>query len=421
MYFGSFFDMENRQLSHTVEHLFRNEYGKVVALLVHRFGASHLEAIEDVVQDTFIKAMRVWGYQNIPENPTAWLLKVGKNGMIDQLRKNRKNQNYTEATIPESGSNEEEPATLAEITDSQLKMIFACSDPALSTEYQIILSLKLIGGFSNKELAEALLKKEEAVAKAFTRAKKRFREEVQLVRVPVEMGLQSRLFVVLRVIYLLFSEGYATTTGSQILKKDICYEAMRLALLLRENKYCQHPNLEALIALMCFHASRFEARLDSNGELVTLEYQDRSQYNQELIRIGTYHLENAGTKDGLPSKYHLEAAVSFYHSTAKNFMDTNWKAILKLYDLHLHYQYSPMVALNRIVAFAKVNGSEKALVELENLSQRSDFSKLGLFYAIKAQILAESGREYKPVLRQAISLSKNDLVKMHLRKKFNEQ
>ncbi|MEM1340392.1 MAG: sigma-70 family RNA polymerase sigma factor [Bacteroidota bacterium] len=411
--------MKERQLSHTVEHLFRNEYGKVVALLVHRFGASHLETIEDVVQDTFIKAMRVWGYQNIPENPTAWLLKVGKNGMIDQLRKNRKNQNYSEAVLSESENIGAEPTTAAEITDSQLKMIFACSDPALSQEYQIILSLKLIGGFSNKELAEALLKKEEAVAKAFTRAKKRFKQEVQLLKVPVEMGLQSRLFIVLRVIYLLFSEGYATTSGSQILKKDICYEAMRLALLLRENKYCQHPNLEALIALMCFHASRFDARMDTNGNLVDLEHHDRSKYNPELIKIGIYHLKNAGTTNQQPSNYHLEAAVSYYHCTAKTFNETNWKAILECYDLQLRNQFSPMVALNRIIPLAKVNGARQALFELESLQQASNFDTTTLFFAIKAELQRELKEgDFEKTLEKAIQLCQNKLVKAHLERKL---
>ena len=297
-------------------------------------------------------------------------------------------------------------------------MIFACCHPSLTEEHQLILSLKLIGGFSNKELAEALLKKEETVAKSFTRAKKKFREEVQFLQIPVQMGLQSRLFRVLQVIYLLFTEGYAATTGSNVLKKDICYEALRLALLLRDNQYCKHPNLDALIALMCFHASRFDARLDDQGELVTLEHQDRSKYNLELFQIGTQHLEKAGTEDKLPSSYHLEAARSYYHCVAETFEQTDWNSILYLYDLQLKQQYSSMLALNRIVPYAKIHGAEKALSELNDLEKKTDFSKTGLFYAIKAELLLEiESEEYHSVVQKAIDFSENELVKKHLQKK----
>jgi RNA polymerase sigma-70 factor (ECF subfamily) len=300
-------------------------------------------------------------------------------------------------------------------------MIFACCHPLLSQEYQIILSLKLIGGFSNKELAEALLKKEEAVAKSFTRAKKKFREEVQFLKIPVQMGLQSSLFQVLRVIYLMFSEGYAATSGSQIIKRDICYEALRLALLLQENKYCKHPNLNALIALMCFHASRFDARLDEAGELVTLEQHDRSKYNQELISIGVHHLENAGTLDRTPSEYHLEAARSYYHSKAKSFAQTDWKNILYLYDVHLKLYYSPMVALNRIIPFAKVYGPKDGLVELELLGQRANLGNQGLYHAIRAELQSELNQPEKQqsALKKAIALTENELVKKHYRRKMN--
>ncbi|MGW9684762.1 RNA polymerase sigma factor [Flagellimonas sp. 2504JD1-5] len=413
--------MTQAKLNNTIDHLFRNEYGKIVAVLTSKFGISHLEQIEDAAQDTFIKAMQVWGYKSIPENPTAWLYRVANNALIDVLRRNKKMDLLDNRELKEESedSSIKEPSLDDTISDSQLKMIFACCHPSLSEEYQIILSLKLIGGFSNKELADALMKKEETVAKSFTRAKKKFREEVQFLQIPVQMGLQSRLFIVLRVIYLLFSEGYAATTGSQMLKKDICYEALRLALLLRENKYCKHANLEALIALMCFHASRFDARLDSKGELVTLEFQDRSKYNDELIKIGVRHLESSGTEDKLPSIYHLEAARSFYHCEAKSFQKTDWKSILYLYDLQLKQQYSSMLALNRIVAFAKIHGAEKALEMLNALGSNSEMNKMGLFYAIKAELLLElEHADYNAILKKAIDLTDNELVKKHLQKKL---
>nr|WP_299486810.1 sigma-70 family RNA polymerase sigma factor [uncultured Allomuricauda sp.] len=414
--------MTRNNLASTIEHLFRNEYGKVVAVLTSKYGISHLEQIEDVTQDTFLKAMQVWAFKSIPDNPTAWLYRVANNALIDVLRRGKKMDFLGENHLNNEGASSEKDISLDDtISDSQLKMIFACCHPSLTEEHQLILSLKLIGGFSNKELAEALLKKEETVAKSFTRAKKKFREEVQFLQIPVQMGLQSRLFRVLQVIYLLFTEGYAATTGSNVLKKDICYEALRLALLLRDNQYCKHPNLDALIALMCFHASRFDARLDDQDELVTLEHQDRSKYNLELFQIGTRHLEQAGTEDKLPSSYHLEAARSYYHCVAETFQQTDWNSILYLYDLQLKQQYSSMLALNKIVPYAKIHGAEKALSELNDLENKTDFSKTGLFYAIKAELLLEIGsEEYHSILQRAIDLSENELVKRHLKKKFRK-
>ena len=381
-----------------------------------------MEQIEDVTQDTFIKAMQIWAYKSIPDKPTAWLYRVANNALIDVLRRDKKKSFLEdEKSLSTSETDDQVELEMGDaISDSQLKMIFACCHPALSQEHQIILSLKLIGGFSNKELAEALLKKEETVAKSFTRAKKKFRNEVKMLNIPVQMGLQSRLFRVLQVIYLMFTEGYAATSGSQIIKRDICYESLRLALLLQRNKYCKHPNLEALIALMCFHASRFDARLDENGELVTLEFQDRSKYNKELISIGIRHLENAGTEDGMPSNYHLEAARSYYHSKAKKFSETDWKSILYLYDTQLQLYFSPMVALNRIVPYAKIHGAKEALDELENLAKKTDFTATGLYYAIKAELLMKTNsmQDYAKTLHKAIELSENELVKNHLKKKF---
>ena len=401
-----------------LDHLFRNEYAKIIAILTKRYGVNHIEDIEDVVQETFVKAMKVWGYRTIPDNPTAWLLKVANNGLIDILRRQRKISPDAEVSKQESTASERDTVLKNEISDSQLQMIFACCDPKLSQEYQLVLSLKLIGGFSNKELSEALLKKEETIAKAFTRAKKKFKEEVQFIKVPAEMGLQSRLFVVLRVIYLLFSEGYAATTGSQVLKRDICFEALRLALLLRENDYCKHPNLEALIALMCFHSSRFDARMDDKGELVSLDRHDRSQYDQDMIQIGQQYLQNAKNHSSKPSNYLFEAAVSYEHCVAKTFEATNWEAILKLYDLQTQNQPSPMAKLNRVVALQKVQGSKKALIALEALAKEYDYEKVGLFYAIKAEILKElEHKDYESILEKAIALTPNELVKRHLIKK----
>ncbi len=405
--------------SKVVENLFRNEYGKIIALLVNKFGTNHIEIIEDAVQDALIKAMQVWGYKNIPDNPTAWLLRVSGNLLVDKLRRDKRVVFDDEYVTTSDTFIPNELDLKNTISDSQLRMIFACCHPSLSKEYQIILSLKLIGGFGNKEIAKALLKKEDAVAKSFTRAKKKFKETISTLDIPIEMGLQSRLKVVLKVIYLLFSEGYAASVGTSIIKKDICLEAIRLALLLTENAYCNKPETNALIALMCFHTSRFEARVDDNLELVDLEHQNRSKYNLELINQGLRHLQNADGEDVQPSNYHLEAAVSYHHCIAKSFKETNWEQILYIYNLQLQRQYSPIVELNRIIPFFKVYGANKAMNELKNYEKSAHLVENSLYYAIKAELLMDMGEVEASIsaLERAIKLTKNELEKNHFKKK----
>ncbi|WP_273568883.1 RNA polymerase sigma factor [Maribacter halichondriae] len=233
------------------------------------------------------------------------------------------------------------------------------------------------------------------------------------------MGLKSRLNIVLKIIYLLFSEGYATTSGENLIKKDICLEAIRLALLLSNNKYCNRPDVHALIALMCFHVSRFDARIDDQGEMVDMEHQNRNLYNKDLIQEGIRHLEDASVPSD-PSDYHLQAAISYYHCTAPSFEETDWKRILKLYDLQLQRQYSPIVELNRIVPLHKVFGPNAAVGALQNFERSSYFIKNALFYAIRAEVLYElkNLKDSRKAIKEAIKLTHNELEKKHLSKKL---
>ncbi|MCG2461604.1 sigma-70 family RNA polymerase sigma factor [Flavobacteriaceae bacterium F89] len=403
-----------------LESLFRAEYGKIIAVLTNRFGPSKIESIEDCVQDALLKAMKIWGYKNVPDNPTAWLLRVAGNNLIDQFRRDKKMEYGKDDYIKEKGIHPQEIYLKSTITDSQLKMIFACCHPSLSAEYQIILSLKLIGGFGNSEIAQALIKKEEAVAKSYTRAKKQLKATVSTLDIPLEMGLRSRLNIVLKVIYLMFSEGYAASSGDIAIKKDICLEAIRLARLLEVNKYCDLPEVHALVALMCFHTSRFEARTDINGELVDMEHQDRKKYDKNLINIGVRYLERATTPPISPSTYHLEAAVSYNHCRAKTFGETDWKSILHLYDLQMQTQFSPIVQLNRVVPYYMVHGAEAGLKELRDYETSSYFIDSVLYYAIKAEILVrlEDNKGAKTALENAIGHTKNKVEKRHLLKKL---
>lgn len=410
--------MQHISRNDLVAHLFRHEYGKIVAILTGRFGTAHIENIEDAVQEALLKAMQVWAFKAVPDNPTAWILRVASNALIDTLRKHTRHTSFTPSGYDKAAF-PEEPVLENAISDDQLKMIFACCHPSLSGTHQIMLTLKLVGGFNNTEIAHALLKGEEAVAKALTRAKKRLKSQLTTIHIPVEMGLSSRLYIVLKILYLLFSEGYATRLGKFLIKKDICFEAIRLALLLTRNKYCNHPRAHALLALMYFHASRFEARIDAYGQLVDLEHQDRSKYHTGLIQTGLRHFGQSAEAGEFPSDYQLQAAISYCHCIAPTYRETQWEEILRLYDLQLKRLYSPVVALNRIIAYSKVAGAERALRELEAFGKSPHFTGNTLFYATEAMLLTEMERRKKALkaLENAIALCENDMEKAHLLKK----
>lgn len=422
IYIPGFNKMKEADPIQLVDQLFRAEYGKVIAGLTQSFGIAHIEDIEDAVQDALVKAMQLWGFTSVPQNPTAWLYTVSRNRLIDLLRKERqlqKDGSIRQATMQSGDTGQLKLDNT--IQDSQLKMIFACCHPSLSKQYQLILSLKLIGGFSNGEIARALLKKEEAVAKSFTRAKRHLQAGIQHLESPVEIGLRSRLMIVIRVLYLLFSEGYAANSGDHIIKRDICFEAIRLALLLRENPYCRHQDLESLLALMCFHTARFDARQDTSGDLIDLEHQDRALYNKSLIAIGESHLAIAKGMQRQASGYYLEAAVSYEHCISPGFSATRWEYILDLYDHQLKRYDSPVVALNRIVALHKAHGPHAAMKELLIYKKRSDFRESALFYAILADVLRELDQydQATTAYKAALDLSQNTVEKRHLQKKLH--
>ena len=408
-----------------VAHFFRHEYGKTVSYLTRKFGATHIERIEDAVQEALIKAMNTWGYQSTPQNPSSWILRVAANYMIDLLRRDKKVsfQDATVLTDAREGvlsSTHTQQITLdTELKDDQLRMIFACCHPALPVESQIMLTLKLLCGFGNAEIADALLKKEDAVAKALTRARKKFKDEIGSLDVPVEMGLRSRLLIVLKIIYLLFNEGYSPNYGEELIKKDLCMEAIRLGEMLLENDYCKQPEVHALVALMYLHTARFDARVDAKGALVTLEQQDRSCWDQELIAQGAYHLDKA-MQPGAFSDYHIQAGIAYTHAIATSFADTDWTHILELYDLQLRHIYSPIVALNRIVAYSRVHGAKKAYSEIKKLDKEKLLETKHLYYAIKAEILSEleAYGKAKVSLEKALNLTQNQVEKKHLQKQL---
>jgi RNA polymerase sigma factor (sigma-70 family) len=381
----------------TVEHLFRHEAGRIVAALTGIFGLRHLELVEDALQEALLKALRQWSYGNLPPNPGAWLTQVAKNHALDSVRRDARFREKEDAIV---AATEEHPALSAlpgkfmpdEIRDDQLRLIFACCHPALPAKVRVALTLKTLCGFSVIEIARAFLATPETVAKRLTRARERLRQAAVPFEIPSGPELAVRLDSVLDVLYLLFNEGYNASQGSDVIRRDLSDEAIRLAGLLSDHPASNTPKTHALLALFLFQASRFPARVDPEGEILRLQEQDRSLWNRELIAQGMGHLERAGTGHEV-SEFHLQAGIASCHCLARKYEETDWSRILSLYDILVQVTGSPVVRLNRAVAVAKVRGPAAGLASLDEIKNEGPVRRYYLFYAVRADLLSELGRE----------------------------
>lgn len=375
--------MEEREL---LPNLFRTEYQKIVSVLCYLFGIQHIEIAEDIVSDTFLSATEEWSVKGIPENPTAWLYTVAKNKTKNYLKRHSL---FEQKLSPEIKYNSltssdavEVDLSVKNIADSQLAMIFTVCNASNSDEAQVSLALNLLCGFGIQEIADAFLTNKEVIYKRIKRAKEKLKEENIKIEQPTVSEINERLPMVLKTIYLLFSEGYYSTSQNTVLRKDLCAEAIRLAFLLSENQLTAKPEVYALLALMCFHSSRFDARTNEEGEMILYEDQNEALWNRELIEKGTYFLSQAATGNRL-SKYHLEAAIAYWH-TQKEDSGQKWESILELYNNLLILEYSPIAALNRTFALAKARGKSEAIAEAEKLQLNDNhfyYSLLGNLYA----------------------------------------
>lgn len=409
-----------RQTQSLLDHFFRYEYGKLISLLINKFNYDHIDLVEDAVQEALLKATRIWPYKTIPDNPFGWLYRVAHNYIIDQLRRQRRitelddSSNTLENQYYEPNTDQLDD----QLPDDLLNMIFACCHPEILLRDRILLSLKLLCGFSIAEIASALLIKEEAVKKALMRAKQKFKSGASLKELsPNE--LQKRLPDVLKVIYLLFNEGYKATDGDQLIKKDICEDAIRLASIISENGYEKYTTLNALLSLMYFKASRFDARINEAGQLVTLECQDRSRWDEMYLKRAFEYLSaSSGGEDF--STYHLEAGIEGHYCSAPSYDETDWAGILYLYDLILRTDYSDMAALNRIVVLEKVKGVNAADHELEVLAQNSKVLDTYLYYAIRAELDQKLGKIHNSerALHEAMKRTTNNVEKTFLKEKM---
>ena len=407
--------MEQQEL---IPHLFRTEFRKITAVLCKRFGIEHIEAAEDIASDTFLLAYETWSFKGIPENPTAWLYTVAKNKAKNQMQRSHTFNQKIIGEIKYSGSDTAEPdidLSDQNITDSQLQMLFAICQPSISAEAQIGLALRILCGFGIDEIADAFLSNKETINKRLFRAKEKLRAENIKIEFPQESEIAKRLETVLTTLYLLFSEGYYSASQDSIMRQDLCLEAMRLTFQLIENEQTNLPQVNALLSLMCFHASRFEARRNANGEIVLYQDQDEKLWNQELIEKGAYFLHKSAQGDKI-SKYHLEANIAYWH-TIKADSKEKWESILQLYNQLLLIEYSPVIALNRTYALSKANGNEEAITEAEKLNLSDNhfyYTLLGELYKDTDPIKARQHFE------KALTLAKTNTDKQVIQNQIDK-
>jgi RNA polymerase sigma-70 factor (ECF subfamily) len=414
--------VEKNSVNKLVDHLFRHESGKMVAVLSRLLGLQNLETAQDIVQDTLLLAMNSWGYGKIPDNPPAWLYHVAKNKAIDFLRRQKKFREISpQYSILESEyllvPTVHELFLPHEIEDSQLRMIFAACHPSIPEDSQIAFVLKTLCGLSVSEIAKAYLTNEETIAKRIYRAKEKIKTGEIGLEVPTGDALPSRLDAVLKSLYLLFNEGYNSSQPDLLIRDDLCGEALRLCYLLCEHPLTSSSGTKALMALLCFQSSRLESRLDDKGNIILLKFQDRSKWNRKLIDRGFYYID-AATDGRDATRYHFEGAIASIHAAALSFEKTDWKSIYHLYDTLYQLEPSPIVALNKAIASAYAISRENALNELLKIK---GLEKYYLFYASAGEMCLDLDKkeEARKYFEKAALLTNSLSEQQLLQEKIN--
>jgi RNA polymerase sigma factor (sigma-70 family) len=379
------------QIEQKAEHLFRYEWGKLVAVLTKLFGPQNLQLAEDVVQDTLLKAFNNWKINGLPQNPSAWLFTVARNKAVDVLRQQKRKDEFSKGIAPLLQSEYTLVPTIQDIIntnsieDDQLRMMFVCCHPSLSTEAQVALILKTLCGFSVTEIARAFVIGYDTIEKRVYRAKQNFRENNVQFELPSAAELNNRLDNVLIAVYLLFNEGYNSTQHNNLIRTDLMQEAVCLCELICRSSTVNHSGAHALMALIYFTASRNESRLDAEGNILLLQQQDRSKWNSALIQNGIHHLEVSAAGETI-SKYHLEAGIAYEHAKAAGYAATNWQNILQCYNLLCKLYPSPVVELNRAIVISELYGPSDGIKAIESITQLTSLKKYYLLPATLGEL-----------------------------------
>lgn len=408
------------------EHLFRHEAGRIVSALTRIFGVHNLALAEDVVQDAFCRALEVWKFRGVPENPAAWLMTTAKNRALDVLRRERTARTF----VPELGRWIESEWTLAPtveelfalpaIKDDLLRMMFSCCQPRLPEEAQVALVLNILCGFSVDEVGNAFVSSHAAIEKRISRAKKVLGASKKLFDVTAAAEFSARLPAVQRALYLLFNEGYHGASAESSVRTELCREAMRLAALLLEHPLAATPATHALAALMCLDAARLPARLDASGHLNAFLDQDRSQWDQGLVAEGLRLLDLSATGSVL-TEYHVEAAIASMHARARSVQETDRGSIVSLYDTLMEIRPSPVVALNRAIAIGEHAGPQCGLEAIRTIPNPERLARYPFYFAALGKFELQSGNHEKAHehFRAALALARNPLERHFLEQRIS--
>jgi len=379
-------------VSEVVEHLFRHEAGKMVATLTGIFGIEHLTLAEDVVQEALARALQTWPFYGVPKNPAAWIMRASRNLALDVVWREKVFRNKEAEIVHLIEGQNPAPDTPVfaeqEIADDRLRLMFACCHPVIPAEAQVALALKTLCGFSAAEISRAFLTTEAAIAKRLTRAKQKIREARIPFEIPAGAELAKRLDGVLHSLYLLFNEGYKASSGDSLVREDLCDEAIRLTALLTEHPAGDRPKTHALLALMLLNAARIPARVDGEGNLLLLKEQDRARWDQAKITRGMFHFARSAAGEEI-SEYHLQSGIAACHCAAKDYASTDWRQILTLYNRLVEVDDSPVVALNRAIVIANVDGPKAGLDAVAAIQGREKLESYYLLYAVLGELEAQ--------------------------------
>ena len=395
-----------------------------MAHLARVLGPAQIDFAEEAVQEAMLRALQVWPHQGMPENAAAWLFRVAQNAAIDAIRHRRMLGDKTDAIVRELTRSavfvDCDPDLEEQLRDDELRMIFMCCHPGISRDASVALSLKTVGGFSVREIARAFLSDEATIAQRLVRAKRQIRDERLTLEMPRGPELSERLDSVLEVLYFLFNEGYAAHEGEELIRQDLCMEGLRLGRLAAASSIAE-PRVHALVALMAFEAARLPARVDEAGDLILLDDQDRGRWDGQLIALGFHHFDRSMAGDEVTT-YHAQAAIAATHARAAEAQSTDWPLILRLYDQLLAIHPSPVVALNRAVAVAKVRGAGEALESIAPLENDPKLRDYYLRLAVRGHLLMELGRrpEAAECFRLALGCACSEPERRFLRRRLAE-
>jgi RNA polymerase sigma factor (sigma-70 family) len=371
-----------------VADLLRHSAGQMVSTLTRMLGSAHLDLCEDVVQDALLRALENWRYAGVPDNPFAWLVQVARNRALDLMRREKRHAAAALHAVEQWGiDGATGPDFSASEIDDVLGMSFLCAHPNLTPDASVALALKTVAGFSVREISRALLIKEAAVYQRILRAKQQIKEERLAFKLP-DLDLLDRVDTVLQIFYLWFNEGYRAREGVDLIRAELCGEAIRLTTLIASHQRMGTPKAHALLALMLFQSARFAARTDAEGDLLLLERQDRSVWDRGMIHQALLHLDACARGDTL-TRYHLEAGIAACHAVAPSYEETDWAQIVDLYEQLFALHPTPIIRLNHAVAVSRLRGAAVALPMVEGLRADRTFDHYELLDAVLGQLWLE--------------------------------